>query len=111
MDPETPADPDLAARYRECIKLRGENIPLQHITGEQNFMGFSFKVNRDVLIPRQDTEVLVETVLDHIPRDGSVLDMCTGSGCILLSYRGHGVLRLLRRSGSLRESLGGGRGK
>ncbi|MBB5265669.1 release factor glutamine methyltransferase [Catenibacillus scindens] len=85
LDPETPADPDLAARYRECIKLRGENIPLQHITGEQNFMGFSFKVNRDVLIPRQDTEVLVETVLDHIPRDGSVLDMCTGSGCILLS--------------------------
>lgn len=72
-------------RYREVLKLRGQRIPLQHITGEQEFMGLVFFVNEHVLIPRQDTEVLVEEALRHIKDGQKVLDMCTGSGCIIIS--------------------------
>lgn len=72
-------------RYRDCIAKRSERIPLQHITGEQDFMGLTFTVNENVLIPRQDTEILVEEVM-RVLRDGMrILDLCTGSGCILLS--------------------------
>ena len=71
--------------YRTLIKRRAEHIPLQYLTGEQDFMGLTFQVNEKVLIPRQDTEILVEEVLRE-PHDGMrFLDMCTGSGCILLS--------------------------
>ena len=71
--------------YKECIAKRSERIPLQHITGEQSFMGFDFAVNEHVLIPRQDTELLVEEALKVLKPGMRVLDMCTGSGCILLS--------------------------
>ena len=71
--------------YERFIRQRSENIPLQHLTGEQEFMGITFKVNRDVLIPRQDTEVLVEEAMIAAMDGDRVLDMCTGSGCILLS--------------------------
>jgi tetratricopeptide (TPR) repeat protein len=76
---------DLALKYCECVKRRANRIPLQHITGEQEFMGYTFKVNEHVLIPRQDTEVLVEEALKYLRPGKKVLDMCTGSGCILLS--------------------------
>jgi len=72
-------------RYQELIERRAEHIPLQHLTGEQEFMGLSFLVNQHVLIPRQDTEVLVEEVLKFLKPGMDVLDMCTGSGCILIS--------------------------
>lgn len=85
INPGAPAAPEPAMRYREAIARRAEGEPLQYITGQQEFMGLPFKVNENVLIPRQDTEILVETVLKHMPEDASVLDMCTGSGCILLS--------------------------
>lgn len=71
--------------YRACLTQRAQRIPLQHITGVQEFMGMEFCVNEHVLIPRQDTEVLVESVLDGLCSDMKVLDMCTGSGCILVS--------------------------
>lgn len=71
--------------YREAIALRGSRIPLQHITGVQEFMGLEFKVNRHVLCPRQDTECLVEEVMRYLHDGNRILDMCTGSGCILLS--------------------------
>jgi len=72
-------------QYCELMELRAKRIPLQHITGEQEFMGYTFKVNEHVLIPRQDTEVLVEEAIKYLRPGKSVLDMCTGSGCILLS--------------------------
>lgn len=71
--------------YLEKIEKRKRRIPLQHITGEQEFMGLKFTVNRHVLIPRQDTEVLVEEIMRHLHDGMDILDMCTGSGCILLS--------------------------
>jgi release factor glutamine methyltransferase len=74
-------------QYKEVLALRGSHIPLQHITKEQEFMGLPFKVNEHVLIPRQDTEILVEEVLKDITGEMSVLDMCTGSGCIIISLK------------------------
>lgn len=71
--------------YEAFIAKRSERVPLQQITGEQVFMGFDFWVNEHVLIPRQDTEILVEKALEFLKPGMQVLDMCTGSGCILLS--------------------------
>ena len=71
--------------YLELIAKRMKHIPLQHLTGEQDFMGLTFLVNENVLIPRQDTECLVEIVLKHLHDGMRILDMCTGSGCILIS--------------------------
>lgn len=72
-------------RYRELIRRREAHVPLQHLTGEQDFMGLPFIVNKNVLVPRQDTEVLVEEVMKHLHDGMRILDVCTGSGCILLS--------------------------
>ncbi len=71
--------------YRELIRRRAAHVPLQHLTGEQEFMGLTFTVNKDVLVPRQDTEVLVEEVMKNLHDGMRILDLCTGSGCILLS--------------------------
>lgn len=71
--------------YRELVVKRSRRIPLQHLTGVQDFMGLEFAVNEHVLIPRQDTEILVEEALRYLHDGMQVLDMCTGSGCILTS--------------------------
>ena len=73
------------AAYRATIAQRSRRIPLQHITGTQDFMGLEFQVNEHVLIPRQDTEILVEEVMREMQEHERILDMCTGSGCILIS--------------------------
>lgn len=71
--------------YCEYVATRADHVPLQHITGVQEFMGLEFSVNEHVLVPRQDTEVLVESILDVLEPGMEILDMCTGSGCILIS--------------------------
>lgn len=98
-------------RYFELLEQRAKRIPLQHLTGVQEFMGLEFLVNEHVLIPRQDTEILVETALDVAKKQCAVgkdkeqrwklLDMCTGSGCILLS-----ILFYMKENGADGEGIG-----
>jgi len=82
-------DKEVTEEQRECyvnyIAQRSRHIPLQHILGYQEFMGLRFAVSPAVLIPRQDTETLVEEVMRFLHDGMHILDMCTGSGCILLS--------------------------
>ena len=84
-DPKREVPKEQAESYREVILRRAGHIPLQHITVEQEFMGYTFLVNPDVLIPRQDTETLTEEALKFTEPGMKVLDLCTGSGCILIS--------------------------
>ncbi len=80
------ADKDAFEKFEAGIARRALREPLQHILGTQEFMGLEFFVNRHTLIPRQDTETLVELVLgNHKEKEISLLDMCTGSGCIAIS--------------------------
>ena len=74
--------------YENTLEKRASRIPLQQILGQQEFMGLTFFVNEHVLIPRQDTETLVELVLnEQKDKNVSILDMCTGSGCIAVSLK------------------------
>ncbi|QHI72035.1 peptide chain release factor N(5)-glutamine methyltransferase [Aminipila terrae] len=75
-------------RYFDLIDTRATRIPLQHITGVQQFMGYDFKVDKNVLIPRLDTELLTEAVMDYagcFKGKITVLDLCCGSGAIGIS--------------------------
>jgi release factor glutamine methyltransferase len=93
--PEDDFNRSAADLYHEMIRKRCRRMPLQQILGMTEFMGLPFHVNRHVLIPRQDTETLVEMVLEDCAKDGwrqqSLLDVCTGSGCIAVSLavKGH----------------------
>lgn len=71
--------------FNGYIERRKRREPLQHILGEAYFYGRPYKVNSDVLVPRYDTEVLVENTLKVLSDGDSVLDMCTGSGCIIIT--------------------------
>lgn len=81
------AEADVAEQYRQLCEKRAQHIPLQHLTGQAYFMGYEFYVDDRVLVPRQDTETLVEEAVSHLRElpAPKILDMCTGSGCILLS--------------------------
>lgn len=83
---------DLYENYQQLLKKRALHIPLQYLTGSQEFMGLSFHVNESVLIPRQDTERLVEEVL-KVSKDKDILELCTGSGCIIISIAKLGELK------------------
>ena len=78
-------EPGIEEKLKAALAKRLTHMPVQYITGYQNFMGLEFMVSKDVLIPRMDTETLVEEVLRLGLSDVRVLDICTGSGCILLS--------------------------
>lgn len=73
--------------YAKQVAIRQSGVPLQHITGIQEFMGLNFKVSADVLIPRQDTETLIEQLLEELKGIKSLkgIDIGTGSGCIGIS--------------------------
>jgi release factor glutamine methyltransferase len=74
--------------YFDLIDRRATRLPLQHITGVQDFMGYTFQVNEKVLIPRLDTEILAETAMDYISyfkKKVHLLDLCCGSGAIGIS--------------------------
>lgn len=85
LRPEKEVLPQEKQLYRTLIRKRSAHIPLQYLTGSQEFMGLSFFVDENVLIPRQDTEILVEEAIRALGSGMRVLDVCTGSGCILLS--------------------------
>ncbi len=73
-------------KFWECIEKRKKGIPVAYITGEKEFMGLNFKLNSDTLIPRPDTECLVEKVIEYCSvKKPKILDLCTGSGCIGIS--------------------------
>lgn len=78
-------EPGVEEKLKAALDKRLTHMPVQYITGYQNFMGLEFMVSKDVLIPRMDTETLVEEVLRLGLSNVRVLDICTGSGCILLS--------------------------
>ena len=84
---EETVEADVAEQYRQLCEKRAQHIPLQHLTGQAYFMGYEFYVDDRVLVPRQDTETLVEEAVSHLRElpAPKILDMCTGSGCILLS--------------------------
>ena len=83
---EQPMQPAELAAYREMVKQRAARVPVAYITGRKEFMGLEFAVSPAVLIPRPDTEVLVEAAIEQLAavRDGMILDVGTGSGAILI---------------------------
>lgn len=85
LEPKLEIEDIIAEDYVNLITRRETREPLQQIIGYWEFMGLEFYVNQDVLCPRYDTEVLVEEVMRHLHDGMDILDMCTGSGCILLS--------------------------
>ena len=86
--------------YEQLLRRRESREPLQYITGQQIFMGYPFQVREGVLIPRQETELLVELLEQLLLPKMSVLDVCTGSGCILIS-----LLRRYREKNPDKEPL------
>lgn len=89
LEPDLNVSDEKALEYKSYIERRACHEPLQYLMGECEFMGLPFKVNPSVLIPRQDTEVLIEWIIDREKMNWQkfvkVLDVCTGSGCIAIS--------------------------
>ena len=92
MDNEFEPDKDLEAKYLSRIEKRKEHIPLQYIINKQNFYGLDFYVDESVLIPRYDTENIVDRIVKDCKENKclSVLDLCTGSGCIAVCLKKNG---------------------
>ena len=83
--PDTPVSDEESAEYERILAKRAARIPLQHLTGTCSFMGIDFRVSGSVLVPRQDSECLVEEAMRFVPDGSDILDLCTGSGCLLLA--------------------------
>ena len=91
LTPDRGLSEEESASYEAGLSKRKERIPLQQVTGVQCFMGLDFAVTPDVLIPRADTEILVEEVMKDGYAGERILDLCTGSGCILISLLHYGT--------------------
>ena len=74
-------------KLNRLTEERKKRIPVQYLTGKADFFGLTFEVNRNVLIPRMDTEILVEEILNSLGPGQSLLELCTGSGCIAVSVK------------------------
>ena len=74
-----------SAELADAVKKRADRYPLQYIIGSWSFMTEEYEVNEDCLIPRSDTELLVETAIKMLPERASFIDLCTGSGCVAIS--------------------------
>jgi release factor glutamine methyltransferase len=85
-------DPELA-RYRELVRRRADGEPTAYLVGRKEFWGRPFRVDARVLVPRPETELLLEAALAALPEGGRALDLCTGSGCL-------GVSLALERKGA-----------
>lgn len=104
--PEDEAVQASIVRYRNMVERRSRRCPLQQILGNQEFMGLEFYVDQHVLIPRQDTETLVELVLEEQQNpQKTVLDLCTGSGCIAVSLAVKGGYRKITATDISGEAL------
>ena len=92
MDNEFETDKSLEYEFISRIEKRKKHIPLQYIINKQNFYGLDLYVNESVLIPRYDTENIVDCIVKDFAgsKNISVLDLCTGSGCIAISLKKHG---------------------
>jgi release factor glutamine methyltransferase len=89
IEPERPLSADELSKYRELIKRRRAREPLAYLRGDREFYGRPFLVTKDVLIPRPDTETLVEVALARTKARyayGRALDLCTGSGCVAITF-------------------------
>lgn len=83
---QVPSTDGRTREYSDAVVARASRVPLQYLTGKQDFMGLTFHVDERVLIPRQDTETLAELVLRENPEKNiRLLDLCTGSGCLAVS--------------------------
>lgn len=76
---------DFVQRFQEFVERRADGEPLQYITGVQDFFGREFRVTPDVLIPRPETELLVEAAIESVGSQGFICDVGTGSGCIAIT--------------------------
>lgn len=96
MDNEFEADKSLEYEFISRIEKRKKHIPLQYIINKQNFYGLDLYVNESVLIPRYDTENIVDCIVKDFEgsKDISVLDLCTGSGCIAISLKKNGFKKV-----------------
>lgn len=104
--PENEVNQSCIDLYHKMIEKRRKRFPLQQILGCQEFMGLNFFVNKHVLIPRQDTETLVEQVLEeHKSPEKTVLDVCTGSGCIAISLAVKGGYKSVTATDISEEAL------
>ncbi|HEX8908912.1 MAG TPA: peptide chain release factor N(5)-glutamine methyltransferase, partial [Anaeromyxobacteraceae bacterium] len=87
LDFDKPLGPEELARYRELVKRRGEGEPTAYLTGAREFFGHRFAVDARALVPRPETELLVEAALAALPEGGALLDLCTGTGCVAISAK------------------------
>ena len=85
MHPEVQVDIDCAQKFLKCLDQLEKGCPVAYITGFRSFWGRDFRVSPAVLIPRPDTETLIETAIGHCPSPKHILDLGTGSGCIAIS--------------------------
>ncbi len=87
-------DPDVLTRFREAVRRAAAGEPIAYITGEKEFFSLTFETAPDVLIPRPETEIIVERVIaavrrEGLSRDAEILDVCTGSGCVAIALARH----------------------